>query len=277
MPTESADIGQHLVSYLRGKFLAQISTCHEDYSDTDIDNIRSKDWILCRFLEAKDGNIDESLKMLTICMKWRKSFGVNSLNVHSFPREYYQMGGIFAYGYNLNGAQMIVFRVKSNKKLNVWTELLKKYIVYLIEKESVRFADNQNKGVCVVFDCNGAGISNVDIDLLSFIVQTFSNYYPMLLESVVIYELPFILKYVFQLVQSWLPKEHRELLHSVAKEDINKYIASEELPDFMGGTNPLSYRNFPKTAPTAQELALQMGISDKDIDKLNKHLQSFVN
>jgi len=276
MPTESGDIGEHLVSYLRGKFLAQISTTHEEYDDSDIDGIRTNDSILRRFLVAKNGGIEESLKMLVNAMKWRKSFDVNRLNAASFPREYYQMGGLFTYGYNLNGAQIIVFRVKNNKKLNPWTEMLKKFLVYLIEKESQRFANNQHKGICVVFDCKDAGIGNVDIDFLSFIVRTFTDYYPTLLESVVIHELPFLLKYVFQLVQSWLPKEHREYLHSVSAEDINQYIASEELPDFMGGTNPLSYRNCPKTAPTIQELALQMGISQKDVDKLLKHIQPFI-
>jgi len=264
------------VSYLRGKFLAQISTSHEDYDESDIDSVRNNDAILHQYLEAKNSNIDESLKTLVTAMKWRKTFGVNHLNAASFPREYYQMGSLFTYGFNLKGAQMIVFRVKNNKKIKFWSDMLKKYIVYLIEKESLRFADHLNQGVCVVFDCNGAGISNVDIDLLSFIVQTFRDYYPTLLESVVIYELPFILKYVFQLVQSWLPKEHRELLHLVTKDDIHQYIANEELPDFMDGTNPLSYRSCPKSAPTAQELGNSLGISQKETDKLVKHVESFI-
>jgi len=278
MPTNSADIGEHHVTYLRGKFLAAISTSHEEYDDRDVDRIRTgdDDSTLSRYLQAKNGSIDDALKSLLTAMKWRKSLGVNGLTGDSFPREFYQMGGLFAYGYNRNGAQLIVFRVRQNKKLNVWTELLKKYIVYLIETESRRFANDQSKGVCVVFDCNGAGISNVDIDLLSFIVGTFRDYYPGLLDSVVINELPFLLKYVFQLVLSWLPREHRELLHSVSKDDINQYIAAEELPDFMGGTNLLSYRNVPKTAPTVQELALQSGISQKDVDKLVKHLEPFI-
>jgi len=276
MPSESEEINDSLVCELRGRFLCQYSTNHEQYDETDISNIRNNDLIHRRFLEFKDSNVEEALKMMVTAMKWRKQIGVNQMSENSFPREYFQMGGIFSYGQDVGGAQTIVFRVKANKKISEWTELLKKFIVFLIERENNRFEKNENKGVCIVFDCNGAGITNVDIDLLSFIVATLRDYYPMLLQSVVINDLPWILQYVFKLVQSWLPKEHQKMLHLVSKKDINEYISESELPDFMGGTNQMQYKSCPKNAPSAQELADQLGIKQKDLDRLLNHLEPYL-
>ena len=274
--TETIEISEHLVTELRGRFLCQYSTSHDLFDETDITVIRNNDLILRRYLQAKSGNVEEALKMLTTAMKWRKQYGVNHLTERSFPREYYEMGNIFSYGEDLNGAKMIILRVKANKRIGDWTELLKKYIVFLIEKESIRFEKNENKGVCIVFDCNGAGITNVDIDLLSFIVQTLRDYYPSLLQSVVVNELPWVLQYVFKLVQTWLPKEQQQMLHLVNKKDINQYIAVQQLPDFMGGTNPDSYRICPKTALSAQDLAKELGIKQKEVDRLLNHLEPYL-
>lgn len=276
MPSEAIEITESLVTELRGRFLCEYSTNADQFDEQDIQNIRDNDLIVRRFLEAKYGNVEEALKMMVTAMKWRKQIGVNKLDESSFPREYFQIGGIFTYGQDLNGAQLIILRVKANKKFSDWTEILKKFIVFLIERESIRFEKKENKGVCIVFDCNGAGITNVDIDLLSFIVQTLRDYYPSLLQSVVINDLPWVLQYVFKLVQTWLPKEHQKMLHLVNKKDINQYIAESELPDFMGGTNQLEYKTCPKNAPSAQEVAQKLGIKQKELDRLLNHLEPYL-
>jgi len=274
---EVVEVPEHLVEDLRTRFLAESSTNKDQYSEEDVEDVRTKDHTVRRYLESRKCDIDEAFKMMVNSMKWRKTLGVKSLNEDSFPREYYQIGGVFTYGKDLNGSQMIILRVKVNKKISEWADLLKKYIVFLIEREDLRYAAKENNGVCVVFDCNGAGVSNVDIDLLSFIVQTLRDYYPTLLKSVLVHELPWILQYVFKLVQTWLPKEHQKLLHLISKKELQDYVAAEELPDFMGGNNSLSYRIVPKNAPTAQEIADKVGMKKKDVDKLLNHLEPYIN
>jgi hypothetical protein len=273
MPYEAVEVPQHLIEELRTRFLAESSTNHDLYYEEDVNDIRTKDWAVRRYLQSRKCDVDEALKMMINAMKWRKTIGINKLNENSFPREYYQIGGVFTYGKDLNGAQMIILRVKVNKKISEWTELLKKYIVFLFEKEDHRYAAHENNGVTIVFDCNGAGITNVDIDLLSFIVSVMRDYYPRLLSSVLINELPWVLQYVFKLVQTWLPKEQQKLLHLISKNELHNFVATEELPDFMGGTNELSYRSVPKNAPTAQEIADKIGLKKKDVDKLLNHLE----
>lgn len=277
MPSQIVEIPQHLIDELRNRFLAEYSTNHDQYDEEDVNDVRNKDHTVRRYLISRKSDVDEALKMLVNAMKWRKTIGVKKLSEKDFPREYFQIGSVFTYGQDLNGAQMIILRVKVNKKISEWTDSLKKLIVFLIEKEDLRYETKDNTGVCIVFDCNGAGITNVDIDLLSFIVSTLRDNYPTLLKSVLVNELPWVLQYVFRLVQTWLPKEHQKLLHLVNKKEIKDYVAEQELPDFMDGSNELSYRTVPKNSPSAQELADRIGLKKKDVDKLLNHLEPYLN
>jgi len=276
MPTELPQIGDELVTELRNRFLSHITTNKDKFEEQDIEQIRKNDNLLKRFLQAKKANVDEALKQVISSLQWRKTYGINHLTEESFPREYFQMGCIFPYGKDVNGATNIIFRIKANKKIGEWTELIKKYIAYLIDQENQRFERNETNGICIVFDCNGAGIMNVDIDLLQFIVTTLRDHYPYVLKSVVVNELPWILNYVFKLVMSWLPKEQQELLHLVSFKDLNQYIAADQLPDFMKGTNTAPYKECPKTAPSAEEVAQKLNIKKKDLEKLQNHLEPYI-
>ena len=257
-------------------FTGQINSIMDDFDEKDIENIMNNDNFVRKYFEYNNENLVESFKMMTNALMWRKTFGVNQLNEWSFPRECYLMGGIFTYGKDVNGSTCIIFRVNSNKKFSDWTELVKKYIVFLIEKENQKFLLNQNKGICIVFDCKGSGITNVDLDMLWFIVSTLRHYYPMLLKSVVVNELPFILKFVLKLVKSWLGKENQQLIHLVTKKDLNQYIENEQLPDFMNGTNKKLYKLYPKNAPLLEDMALKMGIKKDDLKKLSDYIKPYV-
>lgn len=271
------EVSDQQVNDLRARFLADYTTNHDEYNATDVDSIRNSDWPLQRFLAARKCNVEEALKMMLAALKWRKLHSVPSLTSSNFPKEYFQIGGVFTYGKDRNGSTMIILRVKVNKRINEWADLLKKFIAYLVEGEDLKNNAKDGKGITIIFDCAGAGITNVDIDMLSFIVTAMRDYYPYLLSSVLVYELPWILQYVFKLVQTWLPEDHRKLIHLVSHKDINEFVAEEELPDFMGGKNKMSYRLAPKDAPSAEDLAKDIGLRKKDVDKLLKHLEPYLN
>jgi len=275
MPTE--EVSAELVAQLRDKFLAESNNNSTEYNTEDIEAIKTNDWKVKRYLLAKKGNMDEALKMLITSMKWRKTIGVTEFTEKSFPKEYYQVGGVFTYGKDKTGSTLIILRVKFNKKISEWADLLKKFVVFLVEKQDIKFDGSEGKGVTIIFDCNGAGITNVDIDFLQFVVGIMRDYYPKLLTAVIVHEMPFILTYVFKLVQSWLPEDQRKLIHLVSKKDINNYVTPEELPDFMGGSNKMSYKIVPKDVPTAQELGEKLGMKKKEIDKLVNHVEPLIN
>ena len=48
--------------------------------------------------------------------------------------------------------------------------------------------------MCMVFDMNGAGLAQMDMDLVRFIVNAFKIYYPNLLSWLLIYNMPWVLQ-----------------------------------------------------------------------------------
>ena len=167
----------------------------------------------------------------------------------------------------------MIFRVKINKKIEEWRDNVKKYIIYLFER--VDREQDENK-LTLLFDCTDGGLSNVDTDLLLFLISLIRNYYPMILNAVLVYELPWILDFVLKLVNSWLPQDQRGLIDPITKKELNDNIASDQLPDFLGGTCDLPYKIVPKDAPSAHHLAQQLSISKSAADKLTKHLKPYI-
>ena len=167
----------------------------------------------------------------------------------------------------------MIFRVKMNKKLKEWTEIAKKFIIYLFEK--VDREQDENK-LTLLFDCTDGGISNVDIDSLLLILSLARNYYPMLLNAVLVYELPWILNYVLKLVGSWLPQNHRGIIHPINKKELYENIDYDQLPDFLSGTCDLPYKTVPKDVLSAHDLAEKLSIRKSAADKLVRHLEPYI-
>ena len=167
----------------------------------------------------------------------------------------------------------MIFRVRINKKIKEWIELGKKYMIYLFEL--VNREQDKNK-LTLIFDCTDAEIGNVDTDLLMFIISLLRNYYPMILNTVLVYRLPSVLNHVLKLVHSWLPKDHQKLIHPINKKGLNDYVDPDELPDFLGGTCDLPYKTAPIGVLSAHDLAEQLSISKSAADKLTKHLEPYI-
>lgn len=88
-------------------------------------------------------------------------------------------------------------------------------------------------------------MGNLDLDLLRFIVTTFTQYYPKLFDAILVHELPYLLQYVFKLVQSWLPEEDRKFFHLTTKKTLRDFIGKEQLPSFLHGTNAQPWSSVP--------------------------------
>ena len=123
-------------------------------------------------------------------------------------------------------------------------------------------------------------MANLDLNLLKFIVKTFSEYYPKLFDSIIIHELPFLLQYVFKLVQSWLPAEDRKFFHLSKKDNLSFYVQSKYLPSFLNGTCQESWNSIPDEGVLpAKEFVSKYGsqfeIKEEAADKLQFLQQYF--
>lgn len=128
----------------------------------------------------------------------------------------------------------------------------------------------------MVIDCSSIGLTNLDLDLLKFIVTSFSQYYPKLFDAIIVHELPYLLTYVFKLVQGWLPEEDRKFFHLSTKKTLTNFIATSELPSFLGGSNATSWQMVPNGVLPAVQFVQSKGLKAEATEKLkflNAHLK----
>lgn len=269
---EGSEIPNSLVNTLRDKFLEIAANNADDFYKQDVDRIKTTNWPLQRFLISNKKSTDSALNSLVKAMKWRKSFGVLDLSETDFPREMYGSGYMTLYGKDLNGATVMIFRGNVNKKIKSWVPVMEKCFVYFLEKAD---ASNDGKGLTLLVDLNGAGLKNTDIDSLKFIQTVLKEYYPRLVTAIVVYKLPAVLETVYKMVQSWLSEEEKKYLHLTKKKNINDYVAKDQLPDFLLGTNPLSYRITPGNALKAEDLGRKLGLKEGKGEKFAKHFGAF--
>ena len=53
--------------------------------------------------------------------------------------------------------------------------------------------EEKGKRITMFFDMGNAGLSNVDIPFISYLINLFKFYYPDMLNAIIVFELPFIM------------------------------------------------------------------------------------
>lgn len=262
------------IAGVRAILTKEVEAHPEDFDATDIERFMSSDWTVTRFLLRKKDNVEEAAKMMIGCGRWRHKLGMPRWKNEDFPKEFYNLGGVFPYAPDLIGNTVIYVRAKLyDKKLSCIQELFQHYIIHIANQ-----VDNERdgRGWSIVFDCSGTGMANMDVNMLIFMLNEVIPHLPKGLNYVLIYELPWLLSKIVNGTIACLPSEYKKLAKTASKKDIHNWIAKEALPDFMGGTCDINYRRAPKGAKTFEEMANQLKLSEKDLAAIAKVYQPFL-
>lgn len=254
-----------LIDKLREKFLTEFSTRRDCFDSIDFENVELNDWFIMRFLIHTGLDEDAAYEMIVNAMFWRKEQDLRSVRDNYFPDLFYQTGGLFAYEPDKCGRPTLFVRVKYVKKLPELSATMKKFLIHQIFKIDEQSNGN---GWALIFDFTDAGVSNCDLDLVSFLIMILRTYFPVGVHYLLTFELPWILNAFSKLVMSWMPMESRELMKFVDKNTIIDYIDKENLPDFAGGSCKRLYRDVPEGCPTAEIFGEVIGISPKSVKKI---------
>ena len=66
-------------------------------------------------------------------------------------------------------------------------------LLFTYQYLNVACREEKGKRITMFFDMGNAGLSNVDIPFISYLISLFKLYYPDLLNAIVVFELPFIM------------------------------------------------------------------------------------
>ena len=123
-----------VVSNVRNRLLEEMSAHQDLYDEQDVQSVTTDDWTVTRYVLASKSDPNQAFAMARDAMQWRKTFGVNARTDLDFPLEFYKLGAVFSYGHDKTGKLVIYFRVKMYKNIPKFNDLIKQYVVHIINK-----------------------------------------------------------------------------------------------------------------------------------------------
>lgn len=198
-----------------------------DYNKLDIERLKKEDYAVSRYFKEDTQTTIGAIKNV---LEWRKNYNLSDLKEEDFPEEFRNSGVFVTHGKDVEKNVMVYIRVKLFKKGEHPIDDVKKYLAFLLDKVD---RETKGDGWALCFECTDAGISNVDMELLKFVVQVLTCYFVENCRYVLIHEMPWILSSIWKVVKSWLPQEQRDLVKFANKKEMSSFVEDSELPDFI--------------------------------------------
>ncbi|XP_063684799.1 motile sperm domain-containing protein 2-like isoform X6 [Bolinopsis microptera] len=228
---------ESLIVQLRTAFLQQNL---EPFDSRDVSKIRNDDRAVLAYLKNCRFNLEKAFNMMTESLKWRKSFGVNDINKESFSPDLLTDPYLYFKGYGKHGEPLLVLQLQYHKKESEKLPDLKKYIAYLLEN---REGAKDYKKVIMLFNMSGCGLSNIDYDFIKYLISLLTEYYPDILDNLLVFEMPRLLSAAWTIIKNMLDEDSRDAIKFVNKSDVLEYVEKDQLPISLGGTNEVAATN----------------------------------
>lgn len=245
----------------------------ESFSEEDYERMLNDDWTVSRFLLRCRENPKRAARLMEQCGKFRREYKMGISKPSDFPIEFHRAGGLFKYAPDRVGNQTVFMRVKMHRRVPELSQMMKEFILCCLEQCD---RENNGRGTAVIFDLTHCGLQNADPGFLFWLVYSFRNYCPKGLSYIIIYNLPWILNATAKLALSWLSSTNRRRLRFVSGDGIQDFIAPENLPDYLGGTCKLSYRQVPEGARLAEETAEEHNLTKEQSRKIREVYAKFL-
>lgn len=210
---------------LRKALFEQLS--ESEYDKIDIERLKKEDYQISRYFKEDTQSTINAIKGV---LEWRRNYSLSNLKEEDFPEEFKKSEVFVTHGRDVEKNVMVYIRVKLFKKGEHPIEDVKKYLAFLLDRVD---RETKGDGWSLCFDCTDAGISNVDMELLKFVVQALTNYFVENCRYVLIFEMPWILSSIWKIVKSWLPQEQRDAVKFASKKEMSSFVEDSQLPDFM--------------------------------------------
>ncbi|XP_074603450.1 motile sperm domain-containing protein 2-like [Brevipalpus obovatus] len=260
---------------VRDKLSAIAEKCPETLDSELLQRLMTEDALLQRYIRRRSGEIDSAVSFIRGALEWRKRLGFPDFTLTSFPKEFYEVGGIYLYKEDIHGNVVLHIRIRLFQKVEGMLDLLKKFSIYLMyQADELAAAKGPEYGWVLLFDCTEAGIANADIDMANFVISTLRNYFPSGQKYVLVHKLPWLLNAVKSLIFAMLPSYVKRKIKFCDEKGLKDHIPVENLPDYLGGpATHLQYRINPEGTVSTKDLARKglMPMSDEQLSKVHQY------
>ena len=172
--------------------------------------------------------------------------------------------GRYMYGKDKSGRDIQWEKIRNDRNLSEFNQLLKQYIAHVVEKVD---ASAGRKGVVMVTDANGARLANVNMDCFKFKIEL-NSYYPESLKNNFVVDLSWMLSGVAKIILSLCDRNLRERVRFISRRELTKFIDLEFIPVELDGKRDTKLV-IPEGVKSMRELD-HLDLNDKVIKKYYK-------
>ncbi|KAL6909379.1 hypothetical protein ACP4OV_001660 [Aristida adscensionis] len=215
------------VAELRAVVEAQDPACKEE-----------DDFMLRRFLRARDHNVGKAAAMLLKYLKWKPA--AKPRGFISDEEVAYELAQDKAYlqGFDKLGRPMVYAFGAKHYAAKRDLEQIKQYVIYVLDKTVARLPSGQEKFAAVV-DLKGWGYSNCDIRGYLAGLDIMQSYYPERLGRVFLIHVPYIFMAAWKIVYPFIDDNTKKKFVFVSDKELDKTlreaIDESQLPEMYGG------------------------------------------
>ena len=269
----TAPCAQHLIEETRRRLKKKYHKRPDSFYQEDYQRMLNDNWTVSRFLLRCRLQPKRAARLMEQCGKFRREYRMGVSKLSDFPIEFHRAGGLFKYAPDRVGNQTLFMRVKMHRRVPELSQIMREFILCCLEECDKA---NNGRGTAVIFDLTNCGLQNVDPGFLFWLVYSFRNYCPKGLSYIIVYNLPWILNATAKLALSWLSSTNRKRLRFVSGDGIKDFISPENLPDYMGGTCKINYRQVPEGSRLAEETAEEYKLTREQSRKIREIYAKFL-
>lgn len=201
-----------------------------------------------KFIRARKFNIDDAIKMLIECLKWRIEFNVESVifkgdigfmsakgeDGDAFTKQI-SSGKTFVQGFSKTGGPVAYVFAKHYRAGEQSPKAMEDFVVYAMENFRM-FTINPKSKLTVVIDLAGFGLVNMDWKATMFLNKCLEAYYPESLQTIIIFNAPWVFHGIWKVISATLdPVVRSKIIMTKSVEDIRMHIDQSYLIEELGG------------------------------------------
>jgi hypothetical protein len=243
---------------------------------------------LCRFLRAREYNVDKAMELYEVASKMREECEVDKILSIRDTNEIIWTNGTphYHYGHDKLGRPFYIERSGEVKVDKLWKDgllgqkdferrhfLHLEYMSLRIDHAKQRYGNHVSQ-LIQIMDLKGLSIfgDSRGMTLFQDALRIDQNCYPEFLGNLFLINAPWIFRTMWAVIKSWIdPKTAAKfiVLGSDYTSTLLQYFDKEELPEEYGGTNKIAipcprYDRIPEKKPDIFDEKLIMSIIEQD-------------
>ncbi|XP_050360187.1 motile sperm domain-containing protein 2-like [Nymphalis io] len=230
------------------------------FDPRDLERVKS-DKYLYRVLEHSQNNVQQAVQMLYDIMAWRKTNKVNDINEDTVNIDYLKEGIFFTHGRDIDSCLLFILKSKLYIKGTKNIEEVKRVVIYWLERIE---REEDGKKITLFFDMDGCGLNNMDIEVIMYMITLLKNYYPYLINYIIVFQLPWILSAGFKIIKGILPTAAVERLRMVNKDKLKELVAPEQALISWGGRNDYIFKFIPENRVNVDKTMKSVTFAEDD-------------